>query len=58
LTALYEVLEALLALLALVDSYVGVSNTNLHLRAGRERRQVLEPRPSEWRRMPSDNESP
>jgi len=43
-------LEALLALLELADEYVGVSNTNMHLRAaaGREAR-VLMPLPPDWR---------
>ena len=52
-------LEDMLALLALLDDYVGVSNTNMHLRAavGRTAR-VLVPRPVEWRWMISGNESP
>ncbi len=52
-------LEDMLALLALLDDYVGVSNTNTHLRAtvGRTAR-VLVPRPVEWRWMISGNESP
>jgi len=59
LTALNEDLEAMLALLALIDDYVGVSNTNMHLRAGAGRTaRVLLPRPAEWRWMISGNESP
>jgi len=43
----------------LVDEYVGVSNTNMHLRAGLQRTaQVLVPRPSEWRWMAYGNVSP
>ena len=43
-------LEEVLALLALVDDYIGVSNLNAHLRAGVERpMQVLVPHPPEWR---------
>lgn len=43
-------LEDMLALLSVVDEYVAVSNTNVHLRvaAGREAR-VLVPWPPEWR---------
>jgi Flp pilus assembly protein TadD len=59
LTALNDDLEAMLALLALMDDYVGVSNTNMHLRAGASRTaRVLLPRPAEWRWMISGNESP
>jgi len=54
-----ENLEDMLALLALIDDYVGVSNTNMHLRAcvGRTAR-VLVPCPPEWRWMASGDESP
>ena len=59
LTALNEDLEAMLALLALIDDYIGVSNTNVHLRAGTGRTaRVLVPRPAEWRWMISGDESP
>jgi len=52
-------LEDMLALLALFDDYVGVSNTNMHLRAAAGRTaRVLVPRPVEWRWMISGNESP
>jgi Flp pilus assembly protein TadD len=59
LSALNEDLETLLALLALIDDYVGVSNTNMHLRAacGRPAR-VLVPNPAEWRWMHGGGESP
>jgi hypothetical protein len=43
-------LEDMLALLEALDLYVGVSNTNTHLRAGLGRRgHVLVPWPPEWR---------
>ena len=59
LTALNEDLEAMLALLALIDDYIGVSNTNMHLRAGTGRTaRVLVPCPPEWRWMVSGGESP
>jgi hypothetical protein len=52
-------LEDMLALLALLDDYVCVSNTNTHLRAavGKTAR-VLVPRPVEWRWMATGDESP
>lgn len=51
-TALNDDLPAMLALLALLDDYVAVSNTNVHLRAalGRPSR-VLVPMPADWRWM-------
>lgn len=59
LTALNEDLEAMLALLALIDDYIAVSNTNVHLRAGTGRTaRVLVPCPAEWRWMASGKESP
>ncbi|WP_353571471.1 tetratricopeptide repeat protein [Candidatus Albibeggiatoa sp. nov. BB20] len=43
-------LEGMLALLSLLDDYVGVSNTNMHLLAGLDKSaQVLVPFPPEWR---------
>ena len=43
-------LEEMLALLSLVDDYVGVSNLNTHLRAGLGRSmRALIPFPAEWR---------
>jgi tetratricopeptide (TPR) repeat protein len=59
LTALNEDLEAMLALLALIDDYIGASNTNMHLRAGVGRiARVLVPCPAEWRWMAKGDESP
>ena len=59
LSALNEDLEAMLALLALIDDYVGVSNTNMHLRAGvGKTARVLVPCPAEWRWMAQGDESP
>ncbi len=52
-------LEEMLALLAQIDEYVGVSNTNMHLRAGTGRTaRVLVPSPPEWRWMAEGRESP
>jgi hypothetical protein len=54
-----EDLEEMLALLAVFDDYVGVSNTNMHLRAGTGKTaKVLMPWPAEWRWMISGRESP
>jgi hypothetical protein len=59
LTALNEDLEAMLALLTLIEEYIGVSNTNFHLRAGVSRNaRVLVPRPTEWRWLLAGDESP
>ena len=59
LTAHNEDLEAMLALLALLDDYIGVSNTNMHLRAGTGRAaRVLVPQPPEWRWMAAGATSP
>jgi Flp pilus assembly protein TadD len=50
LSAANEDLEEILALIDCVDEYVGVSNTNMHLRAGVGRTaRVLVPHPPEWR---------
>ena len=59
LTALNDDLEAMLALVAALDDYVAVSNTNIHLRAtiGRTSR-VLVPNPPEFRWMAEGRESP
>jgi hypothetical protein len=52
-------LEDMLALLALLDEYVGVSNTNMHLAAGLGKRaRVLVPYPPEWRWMVEGAASP
>ncbi len=59
LTALNEDLESMLALLALIDDYVSVSNTNMHLRAAAGRTaKVLVPQPPEWRWMAAGDQSP
>ena len=59
LSILNEDLEQMLALLALIDDYVGVSNTNMHLRAGVGRTaRVLVPAPPEWRWMAEGEKSP
>lgn len=51
-SALNDDLENMTALLSLLDTYVGVSNTNTHLWAGMNRRcHVLVPQPGEWRWM-------
>lgn len=56
---LNEDLESMLAALALIDEYVGVSNTNMHLRAAAGRTaRVLIPCPAEWRWMASGSSSP
>jgi len=52
LTMLNEDLPNMLALLSVVDSYIGVSNTNMHLRhALGKSAHVLVPHPPEWRWM-------
>jgi tetratricopeptide (TPR) repeat protein len=54
LTAVNEQLEVMLALLSLIDEYVAVSNTNVHLRAGAGHiSRVLIPHPPDWRWMTS-----
>ena len=59
LSELNEDLEQMLALLALIDDYIGVSNTNMHLRAGAGKTaRVLVPAPPEWRWMAKGKESP
>ncbi len=59
LTALNDDLEDMLALLSLLDDYVTVSNTNVHLRASAGRTsRVLVPHPPEWRWMAAGDESP
>lgn len=56
---LNEDLEAMLAALALMDEYIGVSNTNMHLRAAAGRTaRVLVPCPAEWRWMAAGSSSP
>ncbi|MGE5537293.1 MAG: tetratricopeptide repeat protein [Gemmatimonas sp.] len=59
LSALNRDLEAMLALLHTIELYVGVSNTNTHLRAGTGRpSHVLVPHPPEWRWMHTGDRSP
>ena len=59
LSALGEDLRALLAVLSLVDEYVSVSNTNIHLLAGIGRSaRVLVPFPPEWRWLRHEGRSP
>ncbi len=56
---LNEDLEGMLALLAEIDDYAGVSNTNMHLRAASGRTaRVLVPSPAEWRWMAGGSASP
>ncbi len=59
LSASNEDMEQALALVSLLDDYVGVSNTNMHLRAGVNRiAKVLVPHPPEWRWMYGTERSP
>jgi len=59
LSDLNENLEDMLALLAELDDYAGVSNTNMHLMAGLGKTaRVLIPNPPEWRWMTEGRESP
>jgi hypothetical protein len=58
LSAANEDLAEVLALLAVLDEYVAVSNTNIHLLAGLGRTaRVLVPHPPEWRWMRRDGPS-
>jgi hypothetical protein len=57
--ALNDRLEDALAAMELMDEYVGVSNTNTHLRASAGRAaRVLVPWPPEWRWMHDPERSP
>lgn len=59
LSAANEDLREVLAVLAALDVYVAVSNTNVHLLAGLGRTaRVLVPYPPEWRWMRSEGGSP
>lgn len=59
LSPLNDDLEDMLALLAVLDDYVAVSNTNVHLREGAGRpSRVLVPLPPEFRWMAAGEESP
>lgn len=52
-------LEQMLALLSLLDDYIGVSNTNTHLIAGLGKTaKILMPYPAEWRWLTTGKESP
>ena len=52
-------LEDALAMMGVVDEYVGVSNTNMHLRAGvGHSAKVLVPFPPEWRWLAAGERSP
>ncbi len=56
LSAVNEDLEELLALMTVLDGYVGVSSTSVHLRAGGWRQgDILVPFPYEWRWMAAGN---
>jgi len=58
-SGLNDDLRDALAGLSLLDDYVGVSNTNMHLLAGLGKTaRVLVPHPAEWRWMASGDESP
>ena len=51
--------HSLIALVALLDDYVTVSNTNVHLRAATAKSsRVLVPRPAEFRWMTEGSTSP
>lgn len=59
LSTLNRSLESMLTLLHRIDAYVGVSNTNTHLRAGTGKvAHVLVPHPPEWRWMNAGDRSP
>jgi len=59
LSAFNDDLEDMLALLALLDDYICVHNTNIHLMAGiGKTARILIPYPPEWRDMKTGNESP
>ena len=59
LSSLNDALDEMSALLAAVDEYVGVSNTNMHIRAGLGKTaRVLIPFPPEFRWMDSGAASP
>ena len=58
-SAANENLEEMLALLSLIDEYIGVSNTNMHLMAGLGRTaRVMIPYPADWRWMEGEAQSP
>jgi hypothetical protein len=54
-----EDFEEMLALLSVLEDYIGVSNTNMHLMAGLAKpARVLIPHPVEWRWMEGGDQSP
>ena len=56
---LNDELEDMLALLGLLQDYIGVDNTNMHLAAGIGKScRLLVPHPPEWRMQTSGGESP
>lgn len=58
-SGLNDDLQEVIAGLSLLDEYVGVSNTNMHLLAGLGKTaRVLVPQPAEWRWMAVGDESP
>ena len=58
-TGFNEKLDQMMGLLFLLDEYIGVSNTNMHLRASLGRTcRVLVPHPPEWRWMTGGKTSP
>jgi tetratricopeptide (TPR) repeat protein len=58
-TLMNDALEDMLVLLDLIDAYVCVSNTNVHLRAGLGKKcHVLVPHPPEWRWLAQGDTSP
>jgi tetratricopeptide (TPR) repeat protein len=59
LSAVNEDIEDMLALLSLLQEYIGVSNTNMHLMAGLGgAARVLVPHPPDWRWMTAGGASP
>lgn len=59
LSAANDDLEEVFALISVLDEYVGVSNTNMHLRASAGKTaRVLVPWPAEWRWLIAGDESP
>jgi tetratricopeptide (TPR) repeat protein len=60
LSAVNDDLRDALAVLSVLDDYVALSNTNIHLRAavGGKTARVLVPSPAEWRWGPSSSASP
>jgi len=57
-SALNDDLEKMLALLSLLDKYIAVSNTNIHLSASIQKKcHILIPFPAEWRWGNNDSDS-